>query len=201
MKSFSSAAVAFFSIGALALSGAACSSDEKSAPPGAPQAPAAVAKTEPPAAPPAAEKAAPAAPKPAMAISPDGPGPGDEPGLLTAFVDADESIGDVPLTVQLNVDIIDNTGNPPFTFIWDFGDATEFSTDKAPKHVYKVPGSFRASVIVTDSKGEKDQDYVDISVNEPLPEGAITAEQLMEIIPPGEVAPELKGMEDQIKSK
>jgi len=136
-----------------------------------------------------------------MAISPDGPAPGEEPGLLTAFADADESIGDVPLTVQLNVDIIDNTGTPPFTFIWDFGDATEFSTEQAPKHVYEVPGSFRASVIVTDSKGEKDQDYVDISVNEPLPEGAITAEQLMEIIPPGTVAPELKGMEDRIRAK
>lgn len=125
----------------------------------------------------------------------------DEPGALTAFADVDESIGDVPHTVQLDVDVIDGTGNPPFTYIWDFGDATEFSKEKAPKHTYKIPGSFRASVIVTDSKGEIDQDYFDISVNEPVAEGDITAEQLMEMMPPGEVAPELKGKEEQIKAQ
>ena len=115
-----------------------------------------------------------------------------EPGALTAFADVDASSGDAPHAVKLSVEVVDGTGNPPFTFIWDFGDATEFSTDRDTTHTYKIPGNFRASVIVTDSKGETDQDYYDISVNEVLADGAITAEQLMKMLPPGEVAPVLK---------
>lgn len=126
---------------------------------------------------------------------------GHEPGALTAFADADESDGEAPLTVQLDVDIIDGTGYPPFKFIWDFGDATEFSREKAPKHVYKIPGSFRASVIVTDSKGEIDQDFYDITVDEPDEPGAVTAEQLMQMMPPSEVAPELADLSEQIHNK
>ena len=125
-------------------------------------------------------------------------GEATEPGALTAFADVDESVGDVPHTVKLDVDVIDGTGTPPFTYIWDFGDATEFSKEKAPTHVYKIPGSFRASVIVTDSKGEIDQDYFDISVNEVLAPGAITAEQLMEMLPPGELNSQLKPYEAEI---
>lgn len=162
-----------------------------------------------PAAAPAAAKAPAAAEAPAQAEEPAAdpsasaaaPAGNAEPGVLTAFADVDESIGEVPHTVKLDVDVIDGTGHPPFTYIWDFGDATEFSTDKAPSHTYKIPGSFRASVIVTDSKGEIDQDYFDISVNEALEPGAITAEQLMEMIPPSEIAPELQGMEGAIRQQ
>ncbi len=113
----------------------------------------------------------------------EGQAESDEPKALTAFADVDESDGDVPLSVQLDVDIIPGTGTPPFTYLWDFGDATEFSTEKAPKHTYEVPGSFRASVIVTDSKGETDQDYYDITASEPMGEGAVSAQQLLEMLP------------------
>jgi len=110
-----------------------------------------------------------------------------EPGFLTAFADADETIGEAPMTVKLTVDVIDNTGTPPYTFIWDFGDATEFSKEQSPSHTYTIPGNFRASVIVRDSKGEVDQDYIDIAVSDPnAPEG-ITAEQLMQQVPLEEV--------------
>jgi hypothetical protein len=110
----------------------------------------------------------------------------DEPGFLTAFADADEVVGGVPHTVKLDVDVVEGTGHPPFKFRWDFGDATEFSDDKAPTHVYKIPGSFRASVIVTDGKGDTDQDYVDITVNEDF-EYSVTPEQLREAIPLEEI--------------
>jgi hypothetical protein len=106
----------------------------------------------------------------------------DEPGFLTAFADADEVVGGVPHTVKLDVDVVEGTGHPPFKFLWDFGDATEFSDEKAPTHVYKIPGSFRASVIVTDSKGGTDQDYVDVTVNEDF-EYAVSPDQLREAIP------------------
>ena len=110
-----------------------------------------------------------------------------EPGFLTAFADADETIGAVPFTVKLTVDVIENTGTPPYTFIWDFGDATEFSTEQSPAHTYKIPGSFRASVIIRDSKGEVDQDFIDLAVSDPDAPDGLTAEQLMQQVPLEEI--------------
>ena len=117
-----------------------------------------------------------------------------KPGALTVFADADEAVGEAPHTVRLDVDVIPGTGHSPFTYIWDFGDATEFSTAKAPIHTYIIPGSFRASVIVTDSKGETDQDYSDISVDEGGEPPGVSAEQLMRMMPPSEIAPQIEGV-------
>jgi hypothetical protein len=150
--------------------------------------------TPPPAAAPASQAAAAPdkAPPPPANIDTSDPrlrdnNTADEPGYLTAFADADETLGDAPLTVKLTVDVIPNTGTPPYSFIWDFGDATEFSTEQTPTHTYKIPGNFRASVIIKDSKGEIDQDYIDISVSDPnAPEG-LTGEQLMQQVPLEEV--------------
>lgn len=165
---------------ALALAG--CSHEEPVPPP----APAAAAK---PAVPGAA--AQPAADAPAKVAGNDprlheNP-TAEEPGSLTGFVDADETIGNAPLTVKLTVDVIPNTGVPPFTYTWDFGDATEFSNEQSPTHVYKIPGNFRASVIIKDSKGEYDQDYIDVSVSDPSAPSGLTGEQLMQQVPLDEV--------------
>jgi hypothetical protein len=111
----------------------------------------------------------------------------DEPGYLTGFVDASETLGNAPLTIDLTVDVIPNTGTPPYTFTWDFGDATEFSSEQAPTHTYKIPGNFRASVIIKDSKGEIDQDYIDIAVSDPNAPQGLTGEQLMQQVPLEEV--------------
>jgi hypothetical protein len=167
---------------ALALAG--CSREEPASPPPAP----AAAPAANPAAPAAAAQPA-EAPARAAADDPrlhDNP-TAEEPGSLTAFVDADETLGDAPLTVKLTVDVIPNTGVPPYTFIWDFGDATEFSSEQSPTHTYKIPGNFRASVIIKDSKGEYDQDYIDISVSDPNAPSGLTGEQLMQQVPLEEV--------------
>ncbi|MEO2169646.1 MAG: PKD domain-containing protein, partial [bacterium] len=119
--------------------------------------------------------------------------PADEgPGVLTAFADVDEIVGDVPHRVLLDVEVIGGTGEPPFQFRWDFGDATVFSDEKAPEHTYEIPGNFRASVIVRDARGELDQDYVDISVNEILEEGMPSGRELMRRMPLDELAPEIE---------
>jgi hypothetical protein len=86
------------------------------------------------------------------------------PGALTAFADVDESVGTVPHKVKVNVDVIEHTGEPPYTYTWDFGDATAFSSEKSPTHVYEIPGEFRASVLVRDKSGQVEQDYIDVSV-------------------------------------
>ena len=166
---------------AAALPLAACS---REAPP-PPPAPVAAAKpvAPPPAPAAAAQPAADVAADPKLKENPTA----EDPGFLTAFADSNESVGVAPLTVNLNVEVIDNTGTPPFTYIWDFGDATEFSTEKSPTHAYKIPGSFRASVIIRDSKGELDQDYIDVAVSDPNLAQGMTAEQLMQQVPLNEV--------------
>jgi len=99
-------------------------------------------------------------------------------GALTVFADADESIGAFPLTVRLDLEVLPGTGLPPYRYHWDFGDGTRFSDEQSPTHIYRIPGNFRASVVVIDARGELDQDYVDISVNEPRASGAISAREL-----------------------
>ena len=98
-------------------------------------------------------------------------------GSLTVFADGDESMGEIPLTVQLDVEVLEGTGVPPYRYLWDFGDGTTFSTLQRPTHVYRIPGSFRASVVVTDARNELDQDYVDISVREPRGKGEVSARE------------------------
>jgi hypothetical protein len=145
---------------------------QKAKPPG-PQAQPPGPQAQPPG--PQAQPVAPAAKPPLQATAPaagagqgaKAAGPtGGEPGALTTYAEVDEIVGDLPHAVQLDVDVLPNTGVGPFTYLWDFGDATAPSTEKAPKHTYMVPGEFRASVIVRDSKGEIDQDFVDITVND-----------------------------------
>lgn len=118
---------------------------------------------------------------------------GPERGYLTVFADADETEGDLPLLVTVEVEVLDGTGVPPFRFVWDFGDATAHADGRRVQHIYEVPGDFRASVIVHDARGEIDQDYVDISVRASLAPDALTAEELMRRFPLSEVAPELAG--------
>ena len=110
-----------------------------------------------------------------------GPTPGnpeDRVGALTVFADGDETMGAIPLGVQLDVEVLPGTGVPPYRYHWDFGDGTTFSDQQNPSHVYRVPGSFRASVIVIDGREEVDQDYVDVTVYEVVGEGDVTAREL-----------------------
>src|SRR5262245_47043316 len=102
---------------------AACSREEP-APPPAPVAakPAAAPAAAAPAAAPDAGAQAPAGSDPRLLENPTA----EEPGFLTAFADANESVGPAPFTIKLNVEVVENTGTPPYTFTWDFGDATEF---------------------------------------------------------------------------
>jgi hypothetical protein len=52
--------------------------------------------------------------------------------------------------VSLSVDAADPDGTP-LTYRWDFGDGTS-SSEPAPSHVYASPGTFTASVTVTDGQ-------------------------------------------------
>lgn len=45
-------------------------------------------------------------------------------------------------------------GDPPYSFVWDFGDLG-ISTMQNPCHSYAQPGSFYATVVITDSSGKR----------------------------------------------
>ena len=45
-------------------------------------------------------------------------------------------------------------GVPPYVYDWAFGDGTPSSAEPAPTHLYERPGSFAASLVVTDAADE-----------------------------------------------
>jgi len=74
------------------------------------------------------------------------------PDFFFATPTATPSTGPTPLTVKFNV-TISGGGFSRFTYLWDFGDSSETSTEAAPTHTYSFPGAYAAKVTVTDSKG------------------------------------------------
>lgn len=56
-------------------------------------------------------------------------------------------------------------GSAPFTFLWNFGDGSPTSSAPDPSHAYASPGSFRASVNVTDRVGRTGRANLTIIVN------------------------------------
>jgi len=104
----------------------------------------------------------PAAAAPVVATSPaaDATEEGDE--ILMVWAEAEPDEGAPPLEVQLKADISGGVGERKIK--WEFGDGSPASTEVNPKHKYDKPGTFRASVEVSDSSGDSDSDYVDIEI-------------------------------------
>ena len=83
-------------------------------------------------------------------------------------VSADPNSGAAPLEVQLSADAVDPEGGE-LTYAWDLGDGTT-STQANPLHVYEQPGTFTATVTVTDPGGAFDTDSVRVSTFAPADE-------------------------------
>ncbi|TDT44738.1 PKD repeat protein [Maribacter spongiicola] len=80
----------------------------------------------------------------------------------TAVASADITSGEAPLVVSFIGD--QSTGvNDIVSYAWDFGDG-ETSTDANPTYVYNTPGTFVATLIVTDSEGLTGTSTVEITV-------------------------------------
>jgi PKD repeat protein len=59
------------------------------------------------------------------------------------------------------------SGNPPFTFLWDFGGGADNSTEEDPGWIrFDYPGIYTVTFTVTDSDGDIDSDSVNIIVKE-----------------------------------
>ena len=55
-------------------------------------------------------------------------------------------------------------GTAPLTIKWTFGDGSPPSSEANPVHTYEKPGSYRADLVINDSAGDADDDWVDIEV-------------------------------------
>ncbi len=81
-----------------------------------------------------------------------------------AVIEVDPSGGGAPLLVNFTgSNSTDDFGI--VSFVWDFGDGNS-STDVDPEHIYTIPGTYMASLTVTDADGLTNTTIVDIVVTE-----------------------------------
>jgi PKD repeat protein len=81
---------------------------------------------------------------------------------LDVIAEAEPDEGAPPLKVQFTASVEEETGGP-FTFAWDFGDGQK-STEQNPVHNYEKVGEYTSTLTVTNSKGQKGTDEIDIFV-------------------------------------
>jgi glucose/arabinose dehydrogenase/PKD repeat protein/type 1 glutamine amidotransferase len=77
---------------------------------------------------------------------------GGLPALASA--QADPTTGQAPLEVQFTGELSDRGADDPPTYEWDFGDGSPTSTEVNPTHTYAEPGTYVATLTVTDAAGE-----------------------------------------------
>ena len=91
-----------------------------------------------------------------------GEGDEDEEYELDVIAEAEPDEGAPPLKVQFTASVEEEEGGP-WTYGWDFGDGTK-STEQNPLHTYDKVGEYTATLTVTDQKGNKGTDEIDIFV-------------------------------------
>jgi PKD repeat protein len=99
---------------------------------------------------------------------------GSSPGNPSLTVTASATSGQAPLMVTFSAPV--QGGKSPFTFAWNFGDGSPASTLQNPTHTYQLPGSYNASVTVTDSRGRTAMANVTINVSGPPPLNFVEAD-------------------------
>ena len=82
---------------------------------------------------------------------------------LDVIAEAEPDEGAPPLKVQFTASVEEESGGP-FSFSWDFGDGSQKVTDQNPVHTYEKVGEYTATLTVTDQKGHKGTDEIDIFV-------------------------------------
>jgi len=82
---------------------------------------------------------------------------------LDVIAEAEPDEGAPPLKVQFTASVEEESGGP-YSFSWDFGDGSPKVTDQNPVHTYEKVGEYTATLTVTDQKGNKGSDEIDIFV-------------------------------------
>jgi PKD repeat protein len=91
-----------------------------------------------------------------------GEGGDEEEYELDVIAEAEPDEGAPPLKVQFTASVEEEEGGP-WTYAWDFGDGAK-STEQNPLHTYDKVGEYTATLTVTDQKGNKGTDEIDIFV-------------------------------------
>ncbi len=86
------------------------------------------------------------------------------PPVVTAT--ATPTTGIAPVSVAFSGTATDAEDDTPFTYAWDFGDGGTASTLNAT-HTYTTPGTFTATLTVTDKRGAKGYATVQVKVDAP----------------------------------
>jgi PKD domain len=92
-----------------------------------------------------------------------------EPEDPVAIATGTPTTGTAPLTVEFRGSSSFDMEGPfggPLTFAWDFGDG-QTSTAADPTHTYTSPGTYTATLRVTDEEGGSDTDTVQVTVDPP----------------------------------
>jgi len=76
---------------------------------------------------------------------------GGTPGNLGVQIRATPSQGSAPLSVTFSAQV--SGGNPPYSYLWNFGDGSSGSTLAQPVHVFERPQQYQVSLTVRDSLG------------------------------------------------
>jgi PKD repeat protein len=85
-----------------------------------------------------------------------------------AVAEAVPRAGEVPLTVEFSGESSTDADGDPLTYRWDFGDGSAPSTAARVSHTYTQPGTFTATLEVSDGSGGADSATVQIEAgNEP----------------------------------
>ncbi|GIE78528.1 hypothetical protein Aph02nite_44780 [Actinoplanes philippinensis] len=79
---------------------------------------------------------------------------------------ATPATGTAPVTVAFDGTATDSEGDTPLTYAWDFGDGGTATTLDA-SHTYRAPGTFTATLTVTDSRGARSYANVPVKVEAP----------------------------------
>ncbi|HVO22541.1 MAG TPA: PKD domain-containing protein [Candidatus Margulisiibacteriota bacterium] len=83
--------------------------------------------------------------------------------ILDSSAEPDD--GTAPLTVKFSAKPYDDEEAVNATYLWDFGDRSPLVHTQNPVHTYKKPGTYRATVKVTNKAGQIGTDDFTITVH------------------------------------
>ena len=81
---------------------------------------------------------------------------------LVIYIAASKTSGNAPLETSFSCTV--ESGTPPYTYSWNFGDGTQGSSEQSIKHNYVTAGSYTATVSVTDSNSQTASKSIEITV-------------------------------------
>jgi PKD repeat protein len=99
-------------------------------------------------------------------------GGGVQPDPLRAQLNLDST--DIPATHRFEANALG--GTPPYTYHWDFGDGQEANVQNT-RHTYENPGTYTATLTVTDATGQTASDSTEVIVSPEPTTGEPTANQ------------------------